>query len=188
MRNFMTALTVGVAAVTILAAGHSAKADAGLPAFNRLPSLSVRLGAYFPSNQRLKTNVGNTAFDAGVDYVLARQGSSDLSIVSIGYVDKTAGANKLQLVPLTFGGIHYMDVKADQRTYIGYGVGAYFTSINVPDSIGNPERDHSTLYGGYINAGIEFPGNVFLDARYHFTQAIGSTNPGGLEITAGARF
>jgi len=190
MRNFMTALSVGVAAATILAVGSpSAKAaDNGLPTVNKLPSLSVRLGAFFPMNQRLKRSVGNTGFSAGADYVLSRQGASDQSIVSVGYIDRTSGANKLKMIPLTFGGLHYMDVKAEQRTYVGYGVGAYFTNVSVPDSVGFQETNHTTLYGGYINAGIEFPGNVFLDARYHFVQSVGSTNPSGIEITAGARF
>ena len=189
MRIFKTALCVGVAAASVLITAHSAKAvDNGLPTFSKLPSLSVRLGAYFPQNERIKKNVGNTQFVAGVDYVLSRNGSSDLSIVSVDYMDRTSGANQLRMIPLTFGGMHYMDVKAETRTYIGYGVGAYFTNVSVPNSVGFQETNHTTLYGGYINAGIEMQGNVFFDARYHITQAVGSTNPGGLEVTAGARF
>lgn len=189
MRNFLTALSVGAAVATIFMAGTAAKADQnGLPSVTKLPDLSIRLGAYFPQNERLKSNVGNTMFAGGADYVLARQGASDESIVSLDFIDRSSGSNQLRMVPLTFGGLHYMDVKAAQRTYIGYGVGAYFTNVEVPDSVGFEETNHTTLYGGYINAGIEFEDNIFLDARYHFTQAVGSTNPSGLEITAGARF
>jgi hypothetical protein len=181
--------SAGVSVAAMLAAvPANAQSPSGLPTVKPLPDFSARLGAYFPMNSRLKQNVGNTAFAGGVDYVLSRTGASDESTVSVDYIDRTSGGNQLRMVPVTFGGLHYMDVKAEQRTYVGYGVGAYFVNVSIPNSVGFQETNHTTLYGGYINAGIEFPENVFLDARYHFTQAVGSTNPSGLEVTAGVRF
>jgi hypothetical protein len=196
MRNIsrprlIATVSAGATVATLfMAAALPATADnsTGLPSFKPLPAFSARVGAYFPTNDRLKKNVGNTLIVGGIDYVLSRQGPSDESIISVDYIDRSNGSNHLQMVPITIGGIHYMDVKATTRNYIGYGVGAYITSVSVPNSVGFQESNHTTLYGGYINAGIEFTDNVFLDGRYHFTQAVGSTNPSGFEVTAGVRF
>lgn len=195
MRNLsrprvLSTLAAGAAVAVLLSGAHSANAQAtqGLPSSKPLPSFAIRAGAYFPQNQLMKTDVGNTMIAGGADAVLDHFGPSDLSIVSLDYIDRQSSPNHLQMIPLTFGGIHYMDVKAQRREYIGYGVGAYFTSTEVTDRVGFQESYHTTLYGGYLNAGYEFNDYLFVDARYHFVQAVGPTNPGGLEVTAGVRF
>ncbi len=186
--------TLAAAAVSafVLGAGPAAMAqgnniNSGVT-YKSLPKGSVRLGGYFPLNSRIRKNVGNTEFAGGVDWIISRQGASTNTYLSADYIDRSDGPNQLRLIPVTWGYLHYKDVAAATRTYSGFGLGVYFVNQDIPDSVGFRERNHTLAYGGYLNAGVEFQDNVFVDLRLHLTTSIGSANPGGAEVTAGARF
>jgi len=156
--------------------------------FKPLPKFSIRAGGYFPANSTIPKNVGSALFAGGVDWVISRQGASTNSFISADFVDRSSSSNQLRMVPVTYGTLHYSNVAATTRTYAGWGVGVYFTSLNVPNRIGIQESHNDTLFGGYLNLGVEMQDNIFVDARYHITTTSGPANPGGLEATVGVRF
>jgi len=92
------------------------------------------------------------------------------------------------MIPVMFGLQHFQDVNTDQRRYLGFGIGAAFTTLDVPDQTGAERHDHTTLYGAYIRAGMEFSKNLMLDGRYYFLQDIHGANPSGPEVTFGVEF
>lgn len=185
-------ITAGMAVLGALIVGQPVFAQTGtgstVVTYKPLPKISIRGGVYFPVNTVIRHNVGDTMVAAGADYVINRQGASTAWYGSVDYIDRSSGGYKLQLVPITFGMLHYSDVTASTRTYAGWGIGAYPVDQEIPDYTGATEVRHTTLFGGYLNLGMEFPQNIFIDARYHITTTVGSANPGGLELTAGIRF
>jgi len=198
MRNVLrprvvAALAAGAAVAVCLIAGQSANAQttgtgSTIVTYKPLPRASIRAGVYLPVNSRIKHSVGTTLYCGGVDYVMSREGASTNWYLSADIIDKSSGQYELQMFPITYGMLHYSNVTSATRTYAGWGVGAYITSQVVADSVGFTESNHTTLFGGYFNLGIETKDNVFLDARYHITTSTGSANSGGLEVTAGVRF
>jgi hypothetical protein len=185
-----------IATVAALAAG-ACILGAGLPTNAQtptypenkpLPNADVRIGALLPLNGDIKSNIGNTLYAFGGDYVVNRSGASDQQVVSADYIERSDGSNSIQMIPVMFGLQHFEDVNAEQRRYFGIGLGAAFTTLKVPDIAGNPQSDHTTLYGAYIRAGAVFAGNLLFDARYYFLQDIHGVNPSGPELTLGVQF
>jgi hypothetical protein len=195
MRTFsrprvLATVTAGFAIAAAMAACQPARAQQGstIVTYKPLPKFSVRVGGYFPANSTVRKNVGSAMFCCGVDWVVSRQGASTNSFISADIIDRTSGANQLRMIPVTYGSLHYSNVASNTRTYAGWGLGVYFTSLNVPNNIGFQETHNETLFGGYLNLGVETQDNLFLDLRYHITTTSGPANPGGLEATAGIRF
>jgi len=193
MRTFsrpQALLTAGLAVAAAMAVCQPVRAQQGstIVTFKPLPKFSIRAGGYFPANSTVRKNVGSVLFAGGVDWVVSRQGASTNSFISADIIDRSSGPNQLRMIPVTYGTLHYSNVASRTRTYVGWGVGVYFTDLNVPNSIGIQESHNETLFGGYLNLGIETQDNIFLDARYHITTTSGPANPGGLEATVGVRF
>jgi hypothetical protein len=151
---------------------------------------TVRLGAFLPSNSAVKGNIGNTLLCGGIDFTVQRPSAVQRAIVSIDYIDKSASNYHLQCVPVTYGQVT-SNQSADltkTNTYFGYGLGLYFTQIAVPDGTGFTQTNSKTLYGGYLNAGVNLTQTISLDVRYHATTSTHAGDPSGLELTAGLSF
>jgi hypothetical protein len=191
LRPQVIATLAAVAAVTCLfAAGHpaSAQASGGYPTDRPLTNADLRLGAELPLSSNIKSNIGTTLYAIGGDYVIHRSGPSDQQVLSADFLERSAGSNRIQMIPVTFGLQHYEDLNSDTRRYFGFGLGAAFTTLDTPDTTGVLQSNHTTLYGAYIRAGVEFAQNLLFDVRYDFLQNIQGVNPSGPEFTLGVRF
>ena len=150
--------------------------------------ISLRVGAYFPTSSRARRDVGQTLPSVGVDYALHQESATSSTFISLDYIDRSSAGNELRIVPLTYG-LHYIqDTNAKNATYVGFGVGAYFTNITVTNDTGSHDSHSDVLYGGFVNAGVNIGATSFLDLRYHFTTTSGSVNPGGAQLSVGFRF
>lgn len=184
------ALAMGLAASAIIFSGNRpVSAQGELTPITAETKADLRIGAFSPSNSRIRREVGNLLPAVGVDYYLGHNGNGGRNIVSIGYMDRGTTGHRLQMIPLTFGQTNYQYSRGSfGKAYFGYGVGAYFVNQDITDSLGFRETTHTTLFGGYVNVGTDLANNLFVDARYHFTSSAGSANPGGLELSGGFRF
>ena len=184
------ALVIGLAASAFVCAGaRPVSAQNDLTPLTTEPKAALRIGAYLPSNKAIKRQIGQALPNAGFDYYISRNGAGGHNIVSIDYMERGSGNHHLQMIPVTFGQTnHQYNDGQYSKTYFGYGVGAYFTTLDITDSLGFDQRNHTTLFGGYINLGADLSDSLFLDARYHITSSAGSANPGGLQVTVGVRF
>ena len=151
--------------------------------------LSVRLGAYFPTNRKLRKDVGTLLPSVGIDYMLHQESATSSSFVSLDYIDRGTGDGyRLRIVPLTYGLRYVEDTSAKNSIYYGGGLGVYYTNITVADDFGGHENNNDLLYGGFLNLGVNLDQSSFLDLRYHFTTSSGSVNPGGAQLSVGFRF
>jgi hypothetical protein len=183
------ALAFGLAASAFAFAGaRSAIAQSAYQSSQTDSTADIRLGAYFPSNSTIKSEVTNTIADGGIDFYL-NHNAGQKDIVSVDYIDHGSAGHRLQIVPVTFGQQNYQYSGGFYgHSYYGYGVGAYFVNQDIIDPFGFRETHHTALYGGYINIGDDIARGLFVDVRYHFTSSTGTANPGGLEVTGGFRF
>jgi hypothetical protein len=151
---------------------------------------AIRLGIFLPTNTRIHDQVGNLFPAGGIDYTLANESRASKAIISVDFWDRNDGGRQLQVLPITVGEQFY-SVNKDQtlsKTYFGFGLGGYITSVNVLDDSNFVVDKNQVEYGGYVNAGADLWEGIFVDARYHVATAIGPTNIDGLELTMGYRF
>jgi hypothetical protein len=178
-----------VAGVCLLCADQPVSAQTSVyPQNKTLTDSDVRLGVELPLNSNIKKNIGTTLYAIGGDHVLRRSGTSDLEVLSADYMTRSAGSDRIQLIPIAFGVQHIQNATAAEQSYFGLGVEAAPTTLHIPDRTGVVQSYHTTLYGAYLRAGMQLGQNVILDARYHFLQDVHGVNPSGPELTVGMQF
>ncbi|BDI28158.1 hypothetical protein CCAX7_002090 [Capsulimonas corticalis] len=150
--------------------------------------ISLRVGAYFPTNRKIRKDVGQTFPSVGVDYHLHQDSATSDTFVSLDYIDRGASNFHMRVVPLTYGIRYVQDLSAKNSVYYGFGAGAYYTNIDVSNDTGGHETNNDLLVGGFLNLGVNINQASFLDLRYHFTSSSGSVNPGGPQVSVGFRF
>jgi hypothetical protein len=190
MRVPQRALLLTLAAcATFAVAGRPAAAQTASDT-TKPDRFAIRLGAYFPTNTKIKSQVDSTFPAGGVDFTLHQIGPNERTIASIDFMDRDNHGAKEELIPLTLGQQWYETDKAQRHSdlYFGFGLGAYFANVDVNDDQGFPHTNNQTLFGGYVNAGLDIYDGIFIDARFHMTNTEGPANPGGLELAAGYRF
>lgn len=190
MRNRSLLKLAALAAVTapaLLGAARPAAAQA-LPDTKAPPIVTIRGGVYLPFNTRAKNDVGKTWYGGGVDYTFQQTPGVARTNVSLDYIERNSGGNTVRIVPLTVSQITLQNPEGTVRPYFGVGGGAYFIHQSVPNTIGVQENTNATAIGGFFVAGLDLPGNVMVEGRYHIISKVGSVNSGGLQLTAGVRF
>ncbi|MCW3058814.1 MAG: hypothetical protein JWQ02_635 [Capsulimonas sp.] len=186
--------SIFVLAAAALAAGAASPASAQVftdPAVttHHMSPVSLRLGGYLPTNRKIRKEVGQILPSIGVDYHLHQDSATTDSYISVDYLDReTSSGYRLRAIPITYGLRFKNDLTAKNAIYYGFGLGGYFTSIDVDDSLGGHESNNDLLAGGYLNVGIDINEASFLDLRYHITSTSGSVNPGGAQLSVGIRF
>lgn len=157
---------------------------------------AIRLGIYLPASSHVTSPIGKVFPGGGLDYTFLQSGQ-DRAQVSLDYIERSSSGSDVRIVPLTVSDIIYSGPNAGIRPYWGVGAGAYFVHAKVPNpdtqqTIGNPGADivngTDTVFGGFLDLGLEFPQYIFVDARYHWIGEVDHVNTSGLELTAGYRF
>lgn len=188
--------SIFVLAACALAASALSARPASAQVYEPLPTdvkqnhpLSLRVAAYFPTNSKIRKDIGQTLPSIGVDYTLHQENAESSTFISLDYIERSSGPGyRLRIIPLTFGIHTVQDTTAKTAIYYGLGLGAYYTNINVANDTGGHEDNNDLLVGGFLNVGVNLNPASFLDLRYHFTNSSGSVNPGGPQLSVGFRF
>jgi hypothetical protein len=152
---------------------------------------AIRLGAYIPVNSNTQQTYGRYYWAGGLDYYFQQNGVDQRSNFSVDYTSYTDGNNYLRIIPVTVGQQSILPARGrGVRPYVGYGIGAYFVHVKNPSnpSFGASDTVNSTVYGGYMQAGLDLTDNLFVDARYHIVSPVKNVNTDSFELTAGVRF
>ena len=173
----------GVAAVVgaaLLPARAAHAQDTGL-----LP-LRVKVGALLPTQSETKDQAGDIIPAAELDVRIPKlfSGGSGSTFASIGYQDRSG----LRVVPLTlsrtFGPKNPLKIVTG-NPYFGLGAGVYF--LNGDDGVGSSQS--KTTFGGFAQAGYQFPNPYFIEAKYQIVaQKADGLSANGLMLFVGRRF
>ena len=173
----------------LLAVGRPAAAQA-VPGPEQMPLFTVRAGGYFLSDTNIRHTIGSSFLCAGLDYAIQHpEGGTNRTIVSVDYIDRSSGSNTLRVFPVTLGQMLLSPEDNGIQPYFGAGAGAYFEHQDFSsDSELNRSAHDNVVFGGYLQAGVEYRKYLALDARYHLVTSSNGVNPSGLELTLGFRF
>ena len=174
--------------------------------------ITLKLGAFFPSNGDVKDIFGSTFLSVGGEYAFVGKNRVS-SVVPLVYVDY-AGRSKNRSVSDGQGNSVSVDLTASTvgvggglryyvgspgtgsiTPYLGAGVGLYFDHIKLAattNSSGQSVSDSSSLnktkLGFRLNAGVEFQKMYLVEVNYTNAGSIESTRLDGFGIQVGARF
>lgn len=160
----------------------------GLPDTKKPAIVTIRGGVYFPFNARAKAAVGKTWYGGGLDYTFQQTPGVTRTNLSLDYIERNSGGNVVRIIPLTVSQFTLQNAQGTVRPYFGVGGGVYFIHQSVPNDVGIQENTNATALGGFIAAGLDLPGNVLVEGRYHIISKVGSINSSGLQLMAGVRF
>lgn len=183
MKQLIISAVIGTALCGLTLAGAQAQS-----ADQVVKPVTIKLGAFFPSNGNLKDSVGKTWLTAGGDYAFSKQGEGQ-SLMPLGYVDyagKSSHGLNASYVGVG-GGFRYYTSAPGATTganpYLGAGIGAYFLHGSA-----NGDSVNKTRFGFKLNAGVEFRQTYLLEATYTNAGSVNGTRLDGFGIQAGVRF
>ena len=146
----------------------------------------VKIGALLPSQSETKDRAGDIIPAAELDLRIPKlfSGGGGSTFASIGYQDRGG----LRTVPITlsrtFGPKNPLKA-ATGNVYFGAGAGVYF--LNGDDGFGASQS--KTTFGGFVQAGYQFPNPYFIEAKYQLTAGkADGLSPNGLLLFVGRRF
>ncbi len=184
MTKTMAAGLLGLALCGLAGAGAQAQAPDAAPVTK---PITIKLGAFFPSNGAVKTVVGKTWFGAGADYAFSKVGDQQ-NLMPLAYVDyagKSGNGLTVRYIGVGPGVRYYLSAPAAGTTtpYVGAGLGAYFLHAS-----GGGASYNKTKFGFKINAGVEFQQMYLLEANYTNAGSESGTRLDGFNLQVGARF
>ncbi len=150
---------------------------------------AIRLGVYYPANSGVRSDFSSTIASAGLDYNLSESIGTSRSVLGVDYMERSSGANKLQIIPVTISEQYYREVGGTGWVPYGEaGLGAYFVKAQDPNNASLVSTHAKTALGAFIGGGFDITDTFFLDLRYHLIPSIKGEDPSGYELTAGIRF
>ena len=148
--------------------------------------LRVKIGAVLPTQSETKDRAGDIIPAAELDVRIPKlfSGGKGGTYASIGYQDRGG----LRTIPLTlsrtFAPINPLKA-ATGNPYFGLGIGAYF--LNGDNGIGASKS--KTTFGGFAQAGYQFPNPYFIEAKYQLVAGkADGLSPNGLVLFVGRKF
>jgi outer membrane protein W len=175
-------------AAGILAAALSTPACRADPIGNQKVG-ALRLGVYYVGSGGVRNTFTSTIGSIGLDYDIGNSIGTSRSVVSLDYISRSSGSNKLQLIPLTISEQYYHSIGGtDWVPYGEAGLGAYFVQDQNQNNASLLSTHAETALGCFIGGGFDISDTIFLDLRYHLIQTIHGDDPSGYELTAGFRF
>lgn len=178
---------IGAAALalgSLLGTGAAAQTDT-IPAAEK--PLTLKLGAFLPTNGTVKKAVGNTWFSAGAEYAFSPL-AEEPGLTPLVYVDY-AGASKhglaVNYIGIGPGARYYLTPPGAGTTpiYIGGGIGGYFLHAS-----GDGSSLNKTKFGFKVDAGIEFQQQYLVEVNYTNAGSDSGTRFDGVGLQVGARF
>lgn len=181
MKKFVLPLALGA---LVLGAMVGAKADPVQKPW------SVQVGASWPGNGQAKHDEGSTVVNAGLDYAIAKTGTSAPALPSI-YFDYAGGSDHggslnsygVGVAVRAYGTNPAGNTSIGMSPYYGAGVGAYWTQ----DKDNGTSKTDANI-GGKIFAGLEFSGSYFVQVGYDWLPKSQGADPSNLGVDVGLRF
>ncbi len=180
-----------------VAAGTSAQAQT--PDTSVVKPISIKIGAFFPTDSNLKNGTHNTWFKVGADYAFGKTTSTNPLLTSIyaDYAGSSSGGNHANLYDVGVAGRYYFTTSAtgagaagsgtSVNPYAGAGIGAYFENAQAS---GDSSKTTATL-GGKIFLGAELNTGPFIEASYDIVPQKLSRYDlrySGFDVSVGYRF
>ncbi len=159
----------------------------GNPVTDIVKPLSIKLGAFFPSNGPDQHGGGSTQFSAGLDYALSKTTQLNPTIPST-YFDyeggtKSGGHSDVYGLGLA---IRTENINVTSfKPYIGAGVGVYDIDEKRYD---NGNSSNKVNVGGKVFLGGELNSGFFIEANYQILPSASGVNPSGFGAQLGYRF
>lgn len=182
-KPFLVAAAI-VAGLLPAVAGHAQDIGPTVPVQK---PVSIKIGAFFPTDSNARDAVGNTWLTAGADYAF-RKTDAAAPVLPLVYVDY-AGKNKNGITLSTVGvgvGVRAYGNRATTTQVVpfyGAGIGAYFLHGS-----GGGTSENKTRLGGKVNAGVELNSGPFLEAAYTLTGKVQGDDLNGISVSIGDRF
>ncbi len=173
---------ISVACMTSVAG--PAAADSGLTQTNA----AIRGGLLFPLSSETRHAVGSNMYDGGLDYTFSQKPFQERYNLSVDYIQKSSSGSNITLVPVTVSAQYYSESSAGVRPYVEFGGGLYFEQIKEPNNPNITGTKSGTAPGFFAGAGLDFPGNVFLDAKWQVPGEINHVRTSGIQVNLGFRF
>lgn len=183
MQKRMKTAAAGVLGLALCgSAGAGAQAQAPVT-----QPITIRLGAFFPTNGGLKNVIGKSWFGAGADYAFSKIGEQQnlMPLLSVDYAGRSGHGITASYVGVGPGVRYYLGAPGAQTVtpYVGAGVGAYFLHAS-----GNGGTSNKTQAGFKVNVGVEFQQTYLLEANYTNAGSDSGTRFDGFNVQAGYRF
>ena len=170
--------------------------------------VTLKLGAFFPSNGDVKKALGNTWLAAGLEYAIQKPAAATGSplnavtpLIYLDYAGKSKKVNGIDLdgrtINLGVGVKYYAPTQGavTVRPYIGAGIGAAFVHAKSSQTTTNGEvttttsvTKDQTNFGYKINGGVEFAQNYLVDVAYWNSGKVGGVHLDGYGVSLGYRF
>ena len=178
-------LSLFIPAVAVVGAALMPARAAHAQGVGLLP-LRVKIGALLPTQSETKDRAGDIIPAAELDLRIPRlfASGSGSTYASIGYQDRSG----LRVVPLTlsrtFSPKNPLKI-ATGNPYFGLGAGVYF--LQGDNGFGSSES--KTTFGGFAQAGYQFPNPYFIEAKYQLVaQKADGLSANGLMLFVGRKF
>ena len=146
----------------------------------------IKIGALLPTQSQTRDRAGSVIPAAELDLRIPKlfSGGKGGTYASIGYQDRGG----LRTIPLTisrtFAPINPLKA-ATGNPYFGLGIGAYFLN----GDNGNGSSQSKTTFGGFAQAGYQFPNPYFIEAKYQLVASkADGLSPNGLMLFVGRKF
>ncbi len=153
--------------------------------------ISVKVGAFFPTQSSGRNQGGSTRISASLDYALIKTAQNNPTLSSI-YLDYEGGSKHgghadtyaLGVAVRTYTNTPSAANGSRLSPYVGAGIGAY--DVDVKNQ--NSHSANKVGFGGKVLAGLEFSQAYFVEANYQFVPQQRGVNPSGFGLQVGARF
>lgn len=184
MMKTMAAGCLGLALGGLAGGGAQAQAPEAAPVTK---PITIKLGAFFPSDSALKDVIGKTWFNAGADYAFSKVGDQQ-NLMPLAYVDyagKSGNGLTVSYVGVGPGVRYYLSPPGAGTVtpYVGAGLGAYFLRAS-----GGGDSANKTKFGFKLNAGVEFQQMYLVEASYTNAGSESGTRFDGFNLQVGVRF
>ena len=141
---------------------------------------AVKVGAFLPADEDARNVSDDAIFILEAEYTVQNLlESNSVTVVGIGYAEKGG----LRIMPITISQL-FRDRSGTSPYYYGIGLGDYITQLDAPGASGKTKH----LFGGFVVAGMDLRGPLFVEAKYHLVARYDNKNVNGFQLTLGTRF
>ena len=145
-------------------------------------SISVRVGAYLPSDATVRKYGGKSVPAFQVDYKLQIVPfQNSVGSIGVGYIER----DNLRIIPIVLNQTWREPGRTffGQGYYYGAGAGLYSIRLDAPDT----SNKSKLLFGLNVHGGLDFNNTLFGDVTYQYVFKYDSKSVSGFIISLGAR-
>jgi hypothetical protein len=152
--------------------------------------LSIKLGAYLPTDGSGRNQGGSTQFAAGVDYAFTKT-SADSPVLPLVYVDYQGGSHNgghANLYDVGVGVRAYPNRSNGQDIIPFYGAGIGLDILDAKNGSGGGSTTKG-MFAGKVELGVEMNSGPFAEAEYQIVpESVEGIHDSGFNVMIGDRF